>query len=212
LQCITLVFVYKTEVRLFHNEIGLLKLENRNQSLEIALLKGMMASQDKKVDQKIVKEVGNQLKGKDSQIVSRDHQNHSPGSLRQKRPYRLVPIKAIHDDNEKIDNGKIFTNHPKDQQHRFYGPPTNCSDLARLGHTLNGFYTVLTTSELVALSNINDTTKFETVYCSFKHPGCTFNSSAVEKRIPLHLKLLDRSNQYTRSAGNLVSYLCLCTL
>jgi len=153
----------------------LLKLENRNQSLEIALPKGMMVSQDKTINEKIVQEVSNQLKMKDSQMMSSNHQNHSPGSLRQKRPYRLVPIKAIPDNTNNIGDGKIFTKHPPDQQHRFYGPPTNCSDLARLGHTLNGFYTVSATSESVFLSNINDITKLETVYCSFKQAGGTFN-------------------------------------
>jgi len=156
-----------------------------------------MASQDKTINEKIVQEVSNQLKMKDSQMMSSDHQNHSPGSHRQKRPYRLVPINAIPNDNNKIDHGKIFTNFLPNQQQRFYGPPTNCSDLARLGHTLNGFYTVSATSGLVDLSYIKFISKLETVYCSFKQPE-DFNSSAVEKRIP-YLNL----NNFSKSSGGI---------
>ena len=97
---------------------------------------------------------------------------------------------SIHN-TRKIDNGKISSNNPPgNQRDRFFGPPTNCSDLARLGYTLNGFYTV-TLSRMIDLSNtIKDKPiKLEIVYCLFMQPEGTFNpSTTVEKRIA-HFKL-----------------------
>jgi len=44
---------------------------------------------------------------------------------------------------------------------RFYGPPTNCYDLGKLGHTLNGYY-------LVKGNESSNKNKMVTVYCAFQ--------------------------------------------
>jgi len=84
---------------------------------------------------------------------------------------------------------------------RFYGPPTNCSDLVRLGYTLNGFYTV-TAPGKGSLNTTKDTSQLETVYCAFKQPEGISNS-VLEKRIPLSLKLdtNDRNNTFNLSSS-----------
>ena len=46
---------------------------------------------------------------------------------------------------------------------RFYGPPTSCSELGDIGHTLNGYY--LVKSELAS-----HTSKIQTIYCRFNQP------------------------------------------
>jgi len=107
---------------------------------------------------------------------------------RGKRPVRLLPAYMF----ERPKNETI-------QPPRFYGPPKNCSDLLRLGYTLNGFYTVTPSSANLSITT-NEITKLETVYCSFKQPEGTFNPALVEKRIS-HLTL-DLSSNYARSAGN----------
>jgi len=158
-----------------------------------------MASQDKKMDQKIVDEVRNQPKMGDSQMMPSGHQNHSPGSVRQKRPYRLIPISNTAISRNSIDDGKISSNNPPgNQQDRFFGPPTNCSDLARLGYTLNGFHTVTVSSGLVDLNTINEAAKLETVYGQFKQPEGNYNSSPLEKRIA-HSKV--DSNKFNAGTG-----------
>ncbi len=96
-----------------------------------------------------------------------------------KRPARLLPLQLLFN-----RNCTTCSELPP----RFYGPPTNCSDLTRLGYTLNGFY-------LVRASSNNDVTttvetneaNTETVFCAFKQEG-TFDASLVEKRIPPLLK------------------------
>jgi len=45
---------------------------------------------------------------------------------------------------------------------RFYGPPTNCSDLAKLGYTLNGYYMT---------RNGNGEGSIGVVYCRFRQPN-----------------------------------------
>jgi len=66
---------------------------------------------------------------------------------------------------------------------KFYGQPTNCSDLSSIGYTLNGFYMVKPAGENV------DNAKVETIFCAFEQPeGVAFNFSAIEKRI-VHLNL-----------------------
>ena len=48
----------------------------------------------------------------------------------------------------------------------FYGPPTNCKELGRIGYTLNGYYLVR--------SNKNQSPKsegeIEIVFCRFQFP------------------------------------------
>ncbi len=80
-------------------------------------------------------------------------------------PARLLPLQLLFDRKKDTDEGL----------HRFYGPPTNCSELSILGYTLNGFY-------LVKIADITNETKLETVYCAFKQSDGTFNPSGSEKR------------------------------
>ena len=91
-----------------------------------------------------------------------------------KRPARLLPQSILH--------GKK----PKNQtiQQPFFGPATNCSELSKLGYTLNGFYLVKTKVSPTANTTDNIVTKLDTVYCSFKQPEGTMNRSInLEKRI-----------------------------
>ena len=93
-------------------------------------------------------------------------------SLLSKRPARLLPLRILLGERKNDTNDKIS---------RFYGPPTNCSDLIKLGYTLNGFYLVKTnnTDNTKDVHNL----KTETVFCSFKQPEGTSNSTAMEKRL-----------------------------
>ena len=70
----------------------------------------------------------------------------------------------------------------------FYGPPTNCAELTKLGYTLNGFYQV----QQIPISDSNSTNNFTqlvTIYCAFKQAGGTFNEYKVEKRLGLSANL-----------------------
>ena len=62
-----------------------------------------------------------------------------------------------------------------DDSKRFFGPPTNCSDLAKLGYTLNGYYMT---------SNINNEGSIEVVYCRFRQPNLV-----LEKQSKIFVKL-----------------------
>jgi len=112
--------------------------------------------------------------------------------IRNKRPYRLLPLKTNHNDvpGDAIKkDGRIISN-----RHRFFGPPTNCFDLSQLGYTLNGFY-------MVKSANIPTETKVETIYCAFEQPeGTSLNQSIVEKRGD-YLKLNDVTNQKRVGGG-----------
>jgi len=121
----------------------------------------------------------------DSMTMTRHHDSSETARRRSKRPVRLLPAYMF-------KRPKNETSQPP----RFYGPPTNCFDLSRLGYTLNGFYTVTVSSTNLSITTI-DTTKLGTVYCSFKQPEGTFNQSLVEKRIP-HLKQDNSSNNLAR--------------
>ena len=57
----------------------------------------------------------------------------------------------------KVKNDTEATNPVK----RFYGFPSNCSDLGRLGYTLNGFYLV----------NGTNNRNIEIVLCRFQQPA-----------------------------------------
>ena len=67
--------------------------------------------------------------------LDRRMEEHHPRWL--KRPYRPLPI-----DNRKDDNDDGSNPGRRPAISRFYGPPANCSDLMKLGYTLNGFYLV----------------------------------------------------------------------
>ena len=99
--------------------------------------------------------------------------NSSSGIDRSKRPARLLPLQLLFGRNRTDD----IPSPP-----RFYGPPTNCTELAKLGYTLNGYYVV----KSVNSSKIEP--KLETIYCPFKNPegSSLYNSSLVDKRISLY--------------------------
>jgi len=48
----------------------------------------------------------------------------------------------------------------------FYGPPTSCEELSKLGYTLNGYYLVK------GKDNLNSF-RIQAVYCQFKEPQST---------------------------------------
>jgi len=92
---------------------------------------------------------------------------------RRGRPARLLPYGFLFE--RKNDTNKAFL--------RFYGPPTNCSELSQLGYTLNGFY-------LVKSPQNNDSStkdgkiQVEAFFCKFKHS----NGSKVIETMPVNLK------------------------
>jgi len=157
--------LYTDEISLIYEEINLLKDEDQNQNVEIAMLKELVGSQ-KNDDNPILNENPDN-KIRDSLDMMDQHSN-------QKRPVRLLPPSFFR--NEKNETANPIR--------RFYGPPTNCSELSQLGYTLNGYYQVKST-------NISDINQVETVYCQFKQPGGIFNPSGNEKRIStsFHLQL-----------------------
>jgi len=173
--------------------MGLLRDENKDQSMEISLLKELIESQDKKMEQKIIQELNKRMKHDEFSAFN----NHSPGKPRQKRPFRLIP--TAH--KNRFEESNILNEHQKTGI--FYGPPTNCSDLSRLGYTLNGYYLVKRVTDTSNSEAIN----LETVYCAFKQSEGFLNLSTEEKRIGL-LKFLDdhnKSESYNSFDGNLNS-------
>jgi len=115
-------------------------------------------------------------KEKPEEILTHHHDSTEIARHRVKRPVRLLPAYMF----ERPKNESL-------QPTRFYGPPTNCSDLSRLGYTLNGFYTIIPSPVNLSITT-NEITKVATVYCSFKQPEGTFNLSLVERRVS-HSKL-----------------------
>jgi len=159
--------------------------------MDIALLKEIIESQDKRIHQTIIEELDKRMKYDKSLLVQENQ--YSSGRVRQKRPYRLLPTQNKGFGGiEKNENNINLNQHQRNSI--FYGPPTNCSDLSRLGYTLNGYYLVKTDE-----SN-NEVKNLQSIYCAFKQPGGSFNSSTLEKRIG-HLKLID-DNKSELSGGN----------
>ena len=54
---------------------------------------------------------------------------------------------------------------------RFYGPPGNCSELGKLGYTLNGYYLV---------NGSKSSRQIEIVLCRFKLPPGEKNSNSEQ--------------------------------
>ena len=46
---------------------------------------------------------------------------------------------------------------------RFYGPPTSCSELQKLGYTLNGYY-------LIKGKDESNRSRIQVTYCQFQQP------------------------------------------
>jgi len=111
-----------------------------------------------------------------------DVEDESQGTVERrgnKRPARLLPLQLLFDKDDE-DTTK------KPPPRRFYGPPSNCSELAQLGYTLNGFYLVKpkSSSDIITNSKKDKIKQLETVFCSFKQEG-PVNASRVEKRVGL---------------------------
>ena len=143
---------YVIELHFIHQEMRSLREENKKQNYEIASLKETVQLQNKTINQheKTIKE-----------LISDDLSVSSGAVSRRKRPARLLPSFVLRGKkkNETIN---------QENGNPFYGPPTNCSDLARLGYTLNGFYQI-------KFPVVDDpfplATKLDTVYCAFKQEG-----------------------------------------
>jgi len=159
-----------------------LRDENQKQNSKIAHLEQVVNSQDKRMDEKIIKELDHRMADVTAQY-NNSNPPYSSGKSRQKRPYRLLPLKNDDGrpggDGNEISN-QLIINRPS----KFYGPPTNCSDLSRLGYTLNGFYIVRKSDDTVGLTiNRTDAIKLEAIFCAFEQPEGIFNPSSVEKRV-----------------------------
>ncbi len=172
---------------MIHQEINLLRGENQNQNIQIALLQekvGLHQADDET-------ELHGQEKESQPQLISGSiHQ-----TSRQERPARLLPLRLL------FDYQKNDTDYTKPVR-KFYGPPTNCSDLQQLGYTLNGFYLVNKT-EANSLGG-GTSYQIETVFCAFKQEG-SFNSSAVEN--PVGILKIHSSNEFElrEKSDNIVS-------
>jgi len=126
-----------------HREIDSLRNENHDQNIQIAALKDMMIKSNQH-DDSFIQELDRRMK------------EHHP--KRQKRLYRLLPIYDRKGDN---DDGSNAGHRPAIP--RFYGPPANCSDLMKLGYTLNGFYLVKPDGRSILINE-----NIKTVFCSFE--------------------------------------------
>ncbi len=165
----------KLEFHFIRQEIGFLRQENSNQNMEIAQLKKMMESKGNPVlnTEKIKKLIDQSIE----KYLAVDHEQDDPLraiSRLGKRPARLLPHSILH--------GKKPKNQTIPQP--FFGPATNCSELSKLGYTLNGFYLVKPKVSPTANTTGDIITNLDTVYCSFKQPEGTVNQSInLEKRI-----------------------------
>lgn len=173
---------------MIHQEINLLRGENQNQNIQIALLQekvGLHQADDET-------ELHGQEKESQPQLISGSF--HHPS--RQERPARLLPLQLLFNyQNNDTDYTKPVR--------KFYGPPTNCSDLQQLGYTLNGFYLVNKT-EANFFDGDGIGHQIETVFCAFKQEG-PFDSSAVEN--PVGILKIHGSNEseLREKAANIVS-------
>ena len=115
------------------------------------------------------------------------NQAHNDNHSSNKRPARLLPQRILY------GKGKKKSNVNTTNSSLFCGPPKNCSDLTKLGYTLNGFYLV----ESPIITN-ESTTKIETVYCSFRQPK-EFNASLLERRVGLLTLSRPNMTEYFKS-------------
>ncbi len=174
---------------MIHQEIDLLRGENRNQNLQIALLQekvGLKAGQPELIRRH--QEVSAGVEESPQLISSHFHHSH-----RQERSARLLPLQLLFD-RQKNDSD-YFTS-----VRIFYGPPTNCSDLKRLGYTLNGFYLVNKAEADSFADGISH--QIETVFCAFKQEA-PFNLSAVENPVGLLKIHSNNKSESRKEAGNI---------
>ena len=181
-----LKIMFIIELHFIHQEMGSLRDENRKQNMEIASLKETVQLQNKTISQQeiIIKE----LIADNHRIDKSNHPVSSAAMSRRKRPAQLIPASDQYDERKNdaySQNRKLF-----------YGPPTNCSDLTLVGHTLNGYYLV----KNPALSdNFKKTTKLETVFCAFKQAE-THNPNLVQQEVippPSTLNHLPSSSSFS---------------
>jgi len=158
------------ELRFIHREMGSLKDENHKQNMELASLKETVRLQNKTISQH--ETTIKHLIADNHRIIKSDHPVSSAAMTRRKRPAQLIPTGSdLYDERKKNDYNQ--------NRNLFYGPPTNCSDLNRLGYTLNGFYMVQKPTNDEKSTHI---TVLDAVYCNFKQEK-TFNLSLVEKPV-----------------------------
>ena len=169
--------------------------ENQNQNKEIAMLKEIAAFQNNttisdQILSLIKKELDDQKKKESFTAKStkrnQDSAPEKPSHHRNKRPYRLIPVNKPKDENSNQANRK------------FYGPPTNCSDLSQLGYTLNGFYLVKAPESKSNTLKDGDKIQVEAISCTFKHPEGIYQPfNVIEKKasVPyLNRKLFNAAN------------------
>jgi len=176
---------------LIHQEIDSLRGENQNQNLQIALLQEKVGLQANKPDLIRRHQVSTGVT-EPPQLISDDFHH---AAHRQERPARLLPLQLLFGDQNEDPN------HTKPAR-IFYGPPTNCSDLKKLGYTLNGFYLVNKTEVDSLEDGISH--QIETVFCAFKQEP-PFNLAAVENPVGL-LKIDSNYKSESREeVGNISS-------
>ena len=170
-------------MRFIRQEIELLREENQEQNTEIKILKDTIKLQNKTINQheKTIKELGQKIK---ASLNGCKNNNYSSDKIKQrKRPARLLPLQLLFDKDEDDDDTT-----KKPTPRKFFGPPASCSDLSRLGYTLNGFYLVEKSNITKEATKNNLTLSYskttDTVYCAFKQDGA-FNPSLVENKLAL---------------------------
>ena len=104
-----------------------------------------------------------------------NHQMREEITPQRKRPARLLPLQLLFRPKNETDYIPI---------RRFYGPPTNCSELSELGYTLNGFYWVKAhQTENNGTTKDGDKMQVEVIYCTFRHPEGIYNrTNVIEKK------------------------------
>ena len=144
------------ELRFIHQEMGALRNDNQKQNMEIASLKETVQLQNKTINQHeaTIKDFFTD----DHKVIRTGHPVSSAAMARRKRPARLLPASIL--------RGKKKNETDEDRRKIFYGPPTNCSDLTRLGYTLNGFYMIKRPTNDSKIAH--DVTILDVVYCIFK--------------------------------------------
>jgi len=164
-----------------------LREENQKQNKDITILQDTIQLQNKTINQHeiTIKELDQEMK-KSSNCCKHNYDS-SEKHKQNKRPARLLPLQLLFDRDEDDDTTK------KPPPRKFYGPPANCSDLSRLGYTLNGYYLVRNSYKDTMTNknfNSNHINTVDTVYCAFKQEG-TFSPSLVEQKLALSPHILE---------------------